>query len=175
MPPPVIETERLRLRPPSMDDLADHHANLGGDAEVAWLGEAGTLPESEKKLRHRIEHFERHGFGLWIVEDKAGGEFLGEAGIQYLEGSAEEVEVGYYLARSAWGRGVATEAGRAALAHGFQTLGLDHVVAVVRPENEGSKRVLAKLGLAFDHHAGHYGVERVEVWRIDRQRHMPGA
>lgn len=167
MSPTVLETERLRLRPPRLGDLPEHHARLGGDAEVAWLGEAGTLEQSERKLRSRVEHFERHGFGLWIVEDKDGDAFLGEAGIQHFDGT-EEIEVGYYLARAAWGRGVATEAGRAALSHGFEVLGLDHVVAVVRPENAGSKRVLAKLGLVFDHHGDHYGVERVEVWRRDR-------
>ena len=66
------------------------------------------------------------------------------------------------------GQGVATEAGRAALEFGFGALGLDHVVAVVRPENAGSKRVLDKLGLRFDHIADHYGVAGVEVWRADR-------
>ena len=164
---PTLETDRLRLRPPTIDDLAIRHARLGSDPEVAWDGEPGTLAESEQTLRRRIEHFERHGWGLWVVEWKDAGGFPGEAGLQHLHDS-DEVEIGYYLAREAWGQGVATEAGRAALEFGFGALGLDHVVAVVRPENAGSKRVLDKLGLRFDHIADHYGVAGVEVWRADR-------
>src|SRR3712207_9025606 len=58
--------------------------------------------------------------------------------LQHFDGT-DAIEVGYYLGRSAWGRGVATEAGEAALRHGFETLGLDTIVAVVRPENEDRK------------------------------------
>jgi ribosomal-protein-alanine N-acetyltransferase len=167
MPATTLETKRLRLRPPRMEDLAAHHAALGSDGAVTWLREPRSVADSEAVLRRRVEHFEQHGFGMWVVELADTGEFLGEAGLQHFEGT-EEVEVGYYLARATWGAGVATEAGRAAVAHGFDTLGLDHIVAVVRPENEGSKRVLAKLGLRFDHLGDHYDVAGVEVWRIDR-------
>ena len=167
MAPTTLETDRLRLRPPTIGDLPIRHARLGSDPEVAWDGEPGTLAESEQTLRRRIEHFDRHGWGLWVVEWKDAGGFLGEAGLQHLRDS-DEVEIGYYLARAAWGKGVATEAGRASLEYGFGALGLDHVVAVVRPENAGSKRVLEKLGLRFDHVGDHYGVAGVEVWRAGR-------
>ena len=164
---PGLETERLVLRPLRPEDLAEHHARLGADPGVTWHGRARTLEESDAVLRHRVEHWRRHGFGLWAVRDRESGEFLGEAGLQHLEATGE-VEVGYYLARAAWGRGVATEAGEAALRHGFAALALERILAVVRPENEGSKRVLAKLGLRRRGFGDHYGVEGVEVWGVER-------
>jgi len=118
-------------------------------------------------LRRRVGHWAAHGFGMWAVEWRATGAFLGEAGLQHFDGT-DDIEVGCYLARSTWGRGIATEAGSAALRHGFETLGLDRIVAVVRPENAGSKRVLAKLGLRFAAIEDHYGIRDVEVWEIAR-------
>ena len=166
-PGPVLETARLVLRPLHPEDLAEHHARLGADAAVTWHHCARSPEESQTVLGHRVEHWRRHGFGLWAVRDRESGEFLGEAGLQHLEDTGE-VELGYYLARAAWGRGVATEAGEAALRHGFEALGLERILAVVRPENEGSKRVLAKLGLRGRGFGDHYGVEGVEVWGVDR-------
>ncbi len=160
-----LRTERLLLRPPVVEDLPVFHAATGADPGVPWNQQARTPAESEEKLRGRIEHFERHGFGLWAVEWRDTGEYLGEAGLQHFE-DGESVEVGYYLGRPAWGRGVATEAGAAALRHGFEVLGLSRIVAVVRPENSGSKRVLAKLGLRFAAVEDHYGIRDVELWEI---------
>ena len=162
-----METERLRLRPPAEDDLAEHHAQLGSDPGVPWDRRARTLKRSEEVLRGRIRHWREHGFGFWMVEWRDSGDFLGEAGLQHFDGGSE-VEVGYYLTRRAWGRGVATEAGAAALEFGFRTLGLERIVAVVRPENEGSKRVLTKLGLRFFAIEDHYGIRGTEVWALDR-------
>ena len=150
-----------------MDDLEAFHAGTGADPGVPWNQQARTIEESEAKLRGRIEHFEQHGFGLWAVEWLEGGDYLGEAGLQHFE-DGESVEVGYYLARAAWGRGVATEAGAAALRYGWDEIGLDRIVAVVRPENEGSKRVLSKLGLHLVTVEDHYGIAELELWEIRR-------
>ena len=134
---------------------------------MPWNQQARTREESEEKLRGRIEHFERHGWGLWAVEWRDGGGYLGEAGLQTFE-DGESVEVGCHLARSSWGRGVATEAGAAALRFGFDELQLDRIIAVVRRENEGSKRVLSKLGLRLAAIEDHYGIRDVELWEIRR-------
>ena len=165
----AIETERLRLRPLQPDDLERHHAAIGSDAGVTWDHRVRTRTNSAEVLDRRVRHWKDHGFGFWAVEWRATGEFLGEAGLQHFDGTSD-VEVGYYLGRRAWGRGVATEAGRYALGHGFATLGLERIVAVVRPENDASKRVLAKLGLRFRGLEDHYGVDGVELWDCGARR-----
>jgi len=163
----AIETERLRLRPLRPTDVERHHAAIGSDAAVTWDHRVRTPAESVSVVERRVRHWEEHGFGFWAVEWRDSGEFLGEAGLQHFDGTSE-VEVGYYLGRRAWGRGVATEAARHAVAHGFGALGLARIVAVVRPENDASKRVLAKLGLRFRGLEDHYGVPGVELWDIAR-------
>jgi RimJ/RimL family protein N-acetyltransferase len=167
----VIETARLRLRPLTAHDLAEVHGVVLGDPAVTWDGRARSVEESREALAAKLHHVEVHGFGMQAVTDREDGAFLGWAGLQHLEGGAD-VELGYYLGRPAWGRGLATELARALVAHGFDELGLERIVAVVRPDNAASRRVLAKAGL---HPAGtghHYGAD-VELWVIDLSR--PGA
>ena len=152
---PTLDTDRLSLRPPRLDDLRWSYDRIGSDPRVAWDGEASTIMESLKGLENRIAHWREHGFGMWVVIEKASGESLGFAGLVMLKGT-DEVQVGYYLGRSAWGKGYATEAGRASMRYGFMELGLSRVVAVVRPENVASQQVLAKLGLRYVRDEEHY-------------------
>jgi ribosomal-protein-alanine N-acetyltransferase len=157
-----LVTERVRLRPLGRDDLQDLHTVVLSDPEVTWDGRARTLDETRETLERKLRHVEAHGFGLLAVEDRTTGAFLGYAGLQHLE-DGPDVELGYYLGRRAWGRGLATEVATELMRHAFASLGLRRVVAVVRPENEASKRVLTKAGLHHDHDAHHYGAD-VELW-----------
>lgn len=96
------------------------------------------------------EHWSRHGFGHWAVLEE--GRFVGVAEVHLahpgVEGiSAGEVEVGWSIASGAQGRGLATEAMRAAIVDAWARTGADHLVAYIRPENAASRRVAAKLGL----------------------------
>src|SRR3712207_6757897 len=143
MPHVAIETERLRLRALREDDVRAVHAVVLGDAEVTWDGLARTLDETREILAGKLRHVEAHGFGYMAVEERAGGEFLGYAGLQHLE-DGPDVELAHYLGRRAWGRGLGTEVAAAVLRHAFGDLRLRRVVAVVRPENAASKCVLAK-------------------------------
>ena len=161
-----LETERLFLRPFAWEDLSVHHRLIGSDPQVTWNKKALTLEESEAALKRRMQHWVEHGFGMWVVEEKASGSLLGHAGLQMLE-ATEDIELGYYFGRPAWGRGIATEAGAACVRYGFETLGLEQILAVVRPENQGSQRVLSKLGFQHARDAYHYGFD-VQVWRIGR-------
>jgi RimJ/RimL family protein N-acetyltransferase len=162
-----LVTARLVLRPPTTDDLADLHRCVWGDPAVTWDGVARTPEQSGDALRGRIEHWERHGFGMWTAIRRDTGETCGFGGLQQLEDTGA-VEVGYYLARSCWGQGFGTEIAGAALRHGFGDLGLDRIVAVVRPGNAASRRVLAKAGLRLSHEGRHYDA-RVEVWEARRR------
>ncbi len=162
----TLTTPRLLLRPLDPADLADIHRTIGSDPAVTWDGRARSLEECRTMLEAKIRGAERRGLGLLAVVDRSSGDFLGWAGLQHLE-DGDEVEVAYYLGRQAWGGGRATEAGREALRHGFEDLGLDRIVAVVRPGNAASQRVLAKLGLTCEGTAHHYGTE-VQRWAVTR-------
>jgi RimJ/RimL family protein N-acetyltransferase len=161
-----LETPRLILRPLREDDAEALHTAVYGDPAVTWDGTAVTLEDTRAAVAAKVAHHAERGFGMLAVIDRADGSVLGFGGLQHLEGGPE-VEVGYYLARRAWGRGLGTEIARAAVGWGFRMLGLERIVAVVRPGNAASKGVLAKAGLRFDHRAHHYG-EDVEVWAVDR-------
>src|SRR5215212_5509923 len=112
-------------------------------------GQPAPRERTAYALHYMIDYWNLHGLGLWAVEDQADGALMGQCGLFYLD-KTTEIEVAYLLAQRYWGQGYATEAARAALRFGFETLGLDRIVAVVRPENAGSRRVLEKAGLCFE-------------------------
>jgi RimJ/RimL family protein N-acetyltransferase len=149
---PVLRTERLILRGWRVDDRAPFAA-MNADPEVTrWVGDGAPLDAAASgELVERItEHWRARGFGLWAVEERDGGAFVGFAGLAvpwFLPAVLPAVEVGWRLAPAAWGRGYATEAGAAALVHAFGDLGLAEVIATIFPANTASIRVAEKLGL----------------------------
>lgn len=155
---PEIETARLRLRGFRPDDL-DALCQIFGDPVVMKFisgGKPRTREATREGLLRSIEGWRKRGFGLWAVEEKATGLVVGYCGLIRLD-DTPEIEVAYGLARSAWGRGFAVEAARAALEFGFGELKLERVVAVVNPGNVASQRVLEKLGMKYAKNAHHYG------------------
>ncbi len=141
MPLPLA-TERLTIRPFALGDLAALHAIYGDAETMRWVdGEYGSLAATEAALRTHVAMQERDGFAFWAV--LRGDELIGEVGFGR---HGDEIEMGWTFARQAWGRGYATEAGRAAL-----TLApADRIIAVIRPENAASIRVAEKLGFALE-------------------------
>ena len=117
-----LTTERLRLRPLTLDDLGDLHDRVYSDPDVTWDGTTSTLEETRKSLEAKIRHAREHGFGMMAVTDRETGELYGFAGLQHMEGGPD-VEIGYYLARRAWGRGLATELAARAHGHGVRRAG----------------------------------------------------
>ena len=149
--PPVLETPRLRLRPLAATDLTDL-VRLDLDPEVMrYVGSpagAKTPAETEARARTRIRESEEgtlEPLGLWRIEAREDGAFCGIGALLRMPDGVD-VEVAYRLARAAWGRGFATEAAGALVAHGLHTLGLPRLVAVTYPDNHASQRVLDKLG-----------------------------
>ncbi|HEY0079957.1 MAG TPA: GNAT family N-acetyltransferase [Pyrinomonadaceae bacterium] len=167
-----IETARLRLRPFREADL-DALAAIRADPEVMRYIGAG-LPQDRKTTRVFIEknsvRWAARGLGLSAVEFKGRARLLGWCGLAPLE-ETEEVEVGYGFAREHWGQGLATEAARAALGYGFETLSLDKIAAVAYPENLASRRVMEKLGMKYRRPAFFYGVN-VVYYDITRQEFL---
>jgi RimJ/RimL family protein N-acetyltransferase len=147
MPLP-LDTERLRLRPATLDDLETWLA-VSRDAEEAWWGERrSTLDDARANLERQIANQKRYGHSLWAVELRPVGTVIGVAGLQRLA-EGPEIEVGYRFLREHWGCGYATEAARAAIRFAFDELALERIVAVTLPTNHASRRVLEKCGLAF--------------------------
>jgi RimJ/RimL family protein N-acetyltransferase len=157
-----LVTEHLCLRALTPDDLHDLHDRVFSDPDVTWDGTTGTLEDTRRSLEAKIRHVDEHGFGMMAVTDRQSGELYGFAGLQHMEGGPD-VEIGYYLARRAWGRGLATELGHAFVDMAFGELKLTRIVAVVRPENTASQNVLAKLGFRRVGVEHHYGAD-VELW-----------
>jgi RimJ/RimL family protein N-acetyltransferase len=119
------------------------------DAEQAWFGESqSSLDDARVSIERQMRHQEEHGFALWAVELRRTEEMIGVTGLRHLA-DGPEIEVGYRFLERCWGNGYATEAARAAIAFGFDELGLERIVAVTLPTNRASRRVMEKCGLTF--------------------------
>ncbi len=148
-----IETERLLLRGWREGDL-EPYARMCADPEVMrFIGNGSILNREQggEQVSRFVRHWEERGFGLWALEEKRSGTFVGFAGLAY-QGDWDEgghkTEVGWGLDRAFWGRGLATEAARASVAYGFETLGLERIISIIQPANAASRRVAEKAGLA---------------------------
>ena len=146
---PTLETPRLVLRPFAGEDLDDFAAILA-DPEVAkYVGGVADRMAAWLRIAGYLGHWQLRGYGQWAVVERESGRFLGRCGLWFPEGWPE-LEVGWTLARRAWGNGYATEAGRAAVEWGRAELGLRRIASVINPENRRSIAVAERLGMTFD-------------------------
>ena len=154
-----IETERLLLRPAAPDDARELHELLSDPATFEYInsGPLASIADTRREIDRRVAQQEEHGFSLWVVVEKASERVVGECGLQLLEHTGPDVELGYTLIPRVRGRGLATEAGRACLIAGFDDLGLERIVAVADPANVASRRVMKKLGMTMMGLGHHYG------------------
>ncbi|HUR22533.1 MAG TPA: GNAT family N-acetyltransferase [Acidimicrobiales bacterium] len=147
----AVETERLVLRPWTEDDAEPLAAIFAEPAFWHYPFRRGfTRQETEQFLERQFEHWAEHGFGSWAAELKEGRRLIGYIGLAqptWLPQVMPAVEVGWRLHPEHWGRGLATEGGRASLRYGFDALALERIIAIVMPENAASRRVMAKLGM----------------------------
>jgi ribosomal-protein-alanine N-acetyltransferase len=166
----MLETERLRLRQFTLADIDDYHRQLFSDPDVTKslpFGKPISREETEALLAWRLEHWKRHGFGLWAVIYKQKGELIGQCGLQYLE-NTPEVELAYAIAKPYWGKGLTTEAVKTTLKYGFETIGLERIVAITGHTNLASQRVMTKSGLKYEKDAHYYGHD-VVYYAISRE------
>ena len=157
-----LETERLLIRPFSEHDL-DKLIEMRADSEVnKYLGGAKMQnPESlAKRLLVYIECYEKFGFGVAAMIWKETSEMIGWSGLMPLD-EGDEIEVGYGMIKKFWGRGIGYEAAKAWLEYGFETAGLERIVAVAYPENKNSRRIMEKLGMSYEKNETHHGAECV--------------
>jgi ribosomal-protein-alanine N-acetyltransferase len=155
MPRVIVETARLIVREWVLDDAEDAFVLYGDPAVTATLPDA-MRRVSRETTRAWLAGMERQqaadptpeGLGLWAVVERASGRVVGGAQLQQARiNGQEQVELGYHLARAAWGNGYATEVASALRAYGFETLGLRRIVGVVLPDNHASRRVPEKIGM----------------------------
>jgi RimJ/RimL family protein N-acetyltransferase len=153
MTPTTIETERLVLRHWRTED-SEPFAALNADTEVMEYF-ASTLgrTESDGFIDRIVASFARNGFGLWALEVRATGEFIGFTGLSIPSFEAAfmpNIEVGWRLSRGAWGNGFATEAARASLRVAFDEHGLSEVVSFTSEHNTRSRAVMERLAMTHD-------------------------
>ena len=161
VPPLPRETERLRLRRLEETDDERLHAIYGDAETMRYVGRAGRptagLDGTRRSLEGLLRHEAFHGFSLWAVDERDGDPLVAVAGLAWVDGRGPEVEAAYLVRRDRWGRGYATEALREVLRIGHDELGLQRIVALAYPENEASRRVMAKAGMRAEGTVEAYG------------------
>jgi RimJ/RimL family protein N-acetyltransferase len=172
-----IETPRLTLRAHRRDDFAACAAMWGDPAVTRHIGGKPFTPEEVwARLLRYVGHWAWQGFGYWAVEERASGAFVGDLGFadwrRAIEPSIEGVpELGWVLAAHAHGRGLATEAARAAIDWGEQRFGADaRTVCIIDPENRPSLRVAEKCGYRELARTTYHGGPTILLERAGRPR-----
>ena len=154
----TFTTSRLqaeRLTPDHRDEIARMHQD---PAVMAHLGGVRDADQTREYLERNLAHWDRYGFGLWILRGPAGGEMIGRAVLRHLTlEDRDEIETGYAFYRPYWGRGLATEVARKCVAMGFEILGAESIVGLTLPTNRASQHVLTKTGMSRDRELEHAG------------------
>ncbi len=160
-----IETQRLRLRQYSLDDL-DKLAIILSNPEVMRYSPRGAIPKehvqqaTKEILEFFMNHWKQHGFGVWAVLEKKSNQLIGHCGLNFLPDSPE-VEILYRFAQAYWNQGIATEATKASLRYRFEEVKLARIVAITLPEHTASRRVMEKAGLKYEKDAHFYSLDVV--------------
>ena len=145
-----LETERLSFSVFQEADWREFLA-LSQDPEVMRHisgGDTWSEDKTRKWLARQERNQQAYGYSRYKTSLKATGELVGFCGLGNF-GNTGEVEIGWWVKQSLWGKGLATEAARAVKDHALGPLGLDHLISVCTPANTGSSRIMAKVGLRF--------------------------
>ncbi len=147
----ILETERLFLRQFTADDAAFILELVNEPSFIQNIGDRGvrTLSDAVRYIEAGpVASYARNGFSLYLVQLKESGESIGMCGL-IKRAALEDVDIGYAFLPRFWSKGYAVEAARA-VKEQARGLGLKRLVAIVDPANQGSIRVLEKLGLVFE-------------------------
>ena len=140
-------------------------------AETLWPGAEPPMAQDVlDSLRVNMEHWERHGFGMWLARDRMSGEMVGRGGLQFTYSvDLNEIEAGWAIVPERWGHGLATEIAWASIEAAFGPLDLLNIVALALPHNRASRRVMEKTGFAYERDVIHAGLPHV-LYRRSRDR-----
>jgi len=161
-------TDRLALRLFRQDDF-EAHAEICADPEVMRYIRAGPLSRADAwwQIARYLGHWQLRGYGIWAVIERSSDRLIGHLGFLNPEGG-HGFELGWALARHAWGKGYALEGTRAAVRHAFTALDRDHIFCLIHPENARSIRLAKRLGATPEGDTEESG-RPLAVFRIRRE------
>ncbi|MEG4853987.1 GNAT family N-acetyltransferase [Microcoleus sp. B5-D4] len=162
-----IETARLYLRQFRPEDLDDLYRIYSDPETMKYLTGVRTREATEIAIHTMLKRWEQNNFGMWALVHKIDCKMIGRCGLAFLD-QTPEVELGYALDKVYWNQGLATEASLASLNYGFKILDLERIVAIARPENIASQRVIQKVGMKYEKNAHYYETD-VLYYSISRE------
>jgi len=144
----VLETERLLLRAFAPDDAEALAAVLSDPIAMQWYPRPFAREDVDEWIARNRKRYSNEGHGLWAMVLKETKSVIGDCGLVMQDVDGERwVEVAYHVRRDHWSRGYATEAARECMRYAFETLKLERVISLIRPENRASWRVAEKNGM----------------------------
>jgi ribosomal-protein-alanine N-acetyltransferase len=165
----VLETKRLIVRKLLPTDAGDLLEALGDPDTMRYFPHPFSYDEVLGWIDRARRSYAQWGFGLWALILKDSGELIGDCGLTQQKVEGEQlVEIGYHLKKAHWHRGLATEAARACTRYAFESLDVDFIIALVRPENVPSAAVVKRLGMRVWKSVHYKGLPHL-VYRVDRQ------
>jgi [ribosomal protein S5]-alanine N-acetyltransferase len=165
-----LRTDRLLLRPLRASDAEALNLIQSDPDHMRFYPHPFSVGETEAWISRNLVLYPTRGYGLWAIEDRRTGEFLGNCGPvhQQVDG-ADELELGWSVTPLRSGQGIATEAAEACRDWCWAELAIDHLIALVRPENVQSARVAEKIGMNVWKRTRFGSENRVhDVYRVDR-------
>ena len=154
----VLERLRLEHGPEQLRLLLDRRVNATLWPRVQPPTEAEVLDG----LAAKVQHWDRHGFGMWLLRDRETAEMVGRGGLQYTyTAGLHDVEAGWAIVPERWGQGLATVLANACVEVGFGCVGLQDIVAFTLPTNVASRRVMEKSGFEYERDIVHAGLPHV--------------
>lgn len=169
----MLETARLILRPFDKNDVDSVFAMRSNTDVMRFIREPQTRrDEAESWINLVSSRWETEKIGFCAVIEKSSNQFIGWCGLWRLK-ETDEIEVGYALVRDFRGKGCAVEAAEAILTYGFEELSFKEIVAVARPENRASWRVMERLGMTYDYTGKFYERDLVH-YSITKEEFLAG-
>ena len=152
----MMETERLLIEEWRPEDWLRFRPIATDPAVMRYISTGQPWPDEriQQFVAKQINQAQTDGFCLWKLVEKSTQRLVGQCGLQPL-GQTGEIEIGWWLARDYWGRGLATEAARRVLQYAFETLHLKRIIAIAQPANQASIKVMQKLGMSFERATSH--------------------
>lgn len=159
---PRLSAERLRRE--HLDDIL----RMDQDERIMkTLGGVRTRKRSREYLRQNLAHWDRHGFGLWMLRLREDDSFVGRAYLRHVRvAPTEEIGLGYALLPEYWGMGLATEIASAIVDLAFSRLGFESIIVGSLPDNQASRRVIEKIGGRLERETIYKGLPHV-FYRIE--------
>lgn len=144
----ILETPRLRLREFADEDLDELAAMVGDAEQMRFYPRTRSRSDAAAWIVRNLRFYTQSGYGFWLIEGRAPPRFLGYCGIRPLElAGASTTEIGWHTTKTAWNRGIATEAAVAVRDAAFDRFERTELVALVPPHNLASRRVAEKIGM----------------------------